>query len=126
MGNRIIYMVLAGLALYAWYWVGHHAYYATEAGGISTGFLLAGVLVLILGSGSGDGDNPVEVVMGSITGSIPHLISVGAAFVVARAVYEALNMTAGYDFMGLVNSLAVVVASGVLISITMACIRNSD
>jgi len=63
MGNRIIYMVLAGVFLYGWYWVGHHSYYATAAGGISTGYLLAGFLVLLLGSGSGDGDNPVEVLM---------------------------------------------------------------
>ena len=127
MGNRIIYMVLAGVALYGWFFVGYHTYYATDAGVISTGYLLAAALVLILGSGSGEGDNPVEVVIGAITGSVSHLISVGAAYVIGRGIYEALNMTeAGYNYMGLVHSLAVVVASGVLISITMACIRNSD
>ncbi|MCK5041431.1 MAG: hypothetical protein KAR62_04020 [Sphingomonadales bacterium] len=127
MGNRIIYMVLAGVALYGWFFVGLHSYYAADVDTISTGYLLAAALVLILGSGSGEGDNPVEVVIGAITGSVSHLISVGAAYVIGRGIYEALNMTeAGYNYMGLVHSLAVVVASGVLISITMACIRNSD
>jgi hypothetical protein len=126
MGNRILYMALAGVALFAWSWVGYNPYYATEAGTISTSYLLSAALVLILGSGSGDGDNPVEVIVGSVTGSIPYIISVGAAYVIARGIYEATMNAAGFDAMGVVSSLATVVASGVLISITMACLRNAD
>ncbi len=126
MGTRILYIVLAGIALFGWYWVGLHPYYSAETGAVDISYLLAAALVLILGSGSGEGDNPVEVVIGAITGSIPHIISVGATYVVARIIYEAVINATGFDHMGLVHSLAIVAASGVLISITVACIRNSD
>ena len=125
MGNRIIYMILAGAGLLGWWWVGMNPYYAMD-GGISTGYLVAAVLMLVLGSGSGDGDNPVEVVVGAITGSIPNIISVGAAFVISRLIYQLVLSADGFNAMGLVNALATVVASGILISITVACIRNSD
>lgn len=124
MGNKILYMLLSGLALLAWYWVGSHSYYA-QGDDISTGYLLAAVLALAMGAGAGEGENPVEVIIGSITGSLPQIISVGAAFVVSTTVYELVLSAQAFNSMTIVHALAVAVASSFLISITAGCMRNS-
>lgn len=46
MTDKIIAWVLGGIFVFAWFYVGLSGYYASEAGGISTGYLLTTALTI--------------------------------------------------------------------------------
>lgn len=48
MTNKIVFMVLAGVFAFLWYWVGYRDYYNAEAGGISDGYFFVTALTVAL------------------------------------------------------------------------------
>ena len=127
MSNKYLFMVASGLFLVAWYWVGLMPYYAGENAGLADNYMVNAMLVLILGGGSGEGDDLISAIVGALTGFIPKFIGLGVAVIVARGSWEFLNMSdMGYNSMAIVDSLSALIASGVLIICTMACLKRSS
>lgn len=126
MNNKYLFMVMSGLFLLAWYWVGLMPHYAGEDGGIADNYLVNAILVLMLGGGNGDGDDLISAVIGALTGFVSKFIALGVAIIVARGTYEFLMMgDGGYNAMAIVDSISALAASGVLIICTMACLKRS-
>ncbi len=48
MTNKIVFMVLAGVFAFLWYWVGTQGYYGAEGGGINDDYLVVTVLTVAL------------------------------------------------------------------------------
>ena len=53
MDNKYLFMIVGGVFLSLWYWVGLQPYYASQ--GIISTWVVAAVLVLALGSGDSEG-----------------------------------------------------------------------
>ena len=86
---------------------------------------MAAVLALALGAGNSDGDDLISTLMGSITSFIPNLIALTVAVLVSRAIYEGVINEAGFQAMGLVESLSTLLASALLIALTMGCLKKA-
>lgn len=125
MNNKYVYMIVAGVALFGWYWTGYQPYYANEDGGMGTGYIMAAVLALALGAGNSDGDDVISTLIGSIKSFIPNLIALTVAVLVGRAIYEGVASGAGFNAMVLVESVSTLVASAILIALTMSCLKKA-
>ena len=124
MDNKYLFAVVGGVFLFAWFWVGLQPYYATEAGGIGTWYLFAAVLVLALGGGDSEGSDLVSVLSSSVTGYIPKFIGLTIAAIVGSALYNGLVAEA-FDAMEVVNAVATLIASGVVVILTVACLKKA-
>ena len=127
MNNKYTYMVFGGLFLMAWYYVGYLPFFAQEQGGISPPFMVDAMLILLLVGGKTDGDNLPQVLINSITSSIPKIISLSVALLVARGVWNLIFMgDDGYNWYGIFETQADLFASALLIIPTMACLKKAN
>ena len=126
MGNKIIYMVLAGVFGFGWYYTGLSEYYATQAGDIAPGYLFTTLVALALGAGeSGDASNPVETIINGLKSFIPAFIAILVAALVSRAIYEVGFNDEGFHVSGLLNTLGITTAASVLIVLVMSCLQKA-
>lgn len=126
MGNKIIYMVLAGVFAFAWFYTGYSDHYAASDGGISAGYFFTTFVALALGAGqSGDAGNPFETIINGLKSFIPAFIAMLVAAVVSRVIYEAGFNDDGFQVSGLVDTLSTTAAASVLIVLVMSCLRKA-
>ena len=126
MDNKYLFAVVGGVFLFLWFWVGIQPYYATEGGGIATLFLFTAFLVLALGGGDSDGSDLVAVLPGSIKGFIPKFIGLTIAYVVGTAIFQGVTNLEAFDAMAIVENIANLFASGILIILAVACLKKSS
>lgn len=126
MDNKYLFAVVGGVFLFLWFWVGIQPYYAAEGGGIATVFLFTAFLVLALGGGDSDGSDLVSVLTGSITGFIPKFIGLIIAYVVGTAIFQGVTNLESFDAMAIVENIANLFASGILIILAVACLKKSS
>ncbi len=126
MDNKYMFAVVGGVFLFLWFWVGIQPYYAAEGGSIETLFLFTAFLVLALGGGDSEGSDLISVLTSSIKGFIPKFNGLTIAYVVGRGMIEALMSADGFDPMGIVESVAFLFASGVVIILAVACLKKSS
>jgi hypothetical protein len=88
--------------------------------------VVAAILVLALGGGDSEGSDLVSVLTSSITGFIPKFIALAVAYLVARGIYAVFISGAGFNALGLVHPIAVLFASGILIILTVACLKKAS
>lgn len=126
MVNRVIFMVLAGIFAFLWYWVGYQDFYAGSAGSISDGYLFVTIAtVAITGAGAAGTGGLVDVYTAAIRDFVPKLLALIVALLLTRLIYELVINTAGFQAYGLVETLAVTVAAGLLTHLTMTSLRNA-
>lgn len=124
MDNKYLYMVLAGVAGMAWYYVGMMPYYNME-NELSEIWWFATIIAIGMGAGSTGGDDAVSALVDAIKGFVPQLITLAVFAVVSAVIYQ-LAMTAdGINPMGIVHNIATYVAAGVLTSIMMSYLKKS-
>lgn len=126
MDNKYLFAVVGGVFLFLWYWTGIQPYYATEGGGIATVFLFTAFLVLALGGGDSDGSDLVSVLTGSIKDFVPKFIGLTIAYVVATAIFQGVTNLESFDAMAIVENIANLFASGILIILAVACLKKSS
>jgi len=120
-------MILSGVFLFGWFYVAYQPYYG--GGELMSGeIVLATVLALALGVGGGGGASPVDVIVGAVKDAVPTMIALGAAWIVSTLLYQFVMpaQSGGFDVMGLVHSVAVVVAATVMTALTAASLRNAQ
>ncbi len=126
MGNKIIYMVLAGVFGFAWFYTGYSDHYAASGGGMSAGWYFTTFVALALGAGeSGDAANPFETIINGLKSFIPAFIAMLVAAVISRLIYEGGFNDDGFQVSGLVDTLSTTAAACVLIVLTMSCLRKA-
>ncbi len=126
MGNKIIYMVLAGVFSFGWFYTGLSEHYAASGGGISAGFYFTTILALALGAGeSGDAGNPVETIINGLQSFVPAFIAILAAMLIARVIYEVGFNADGFQVSGLLRTISTVAAASVLVVLAMSCLRKA-
>ena len=125
MDNKYLFAVVGGVFLFLWFWVGLQPYYAAEGGGIATIYLFIAVLVLALGGGDSEGSDLVSALTGSITGFIPKFIGLTIAVIVGSALYNGLVAEGGFEAMAIVHDIGTLFASGILIILTVACLKKT-
>lgn len=125
MDNKYLFMVVGGIFSFGWFWVGFQPYYATDGGDISSGYLMTAVLALALGGGNSEGSDLIAVLTSSITGFVSKFIGLLVALVIGRGIYEGLLNPAGYSGQGMLETVAVVFASGILVILTVACLKKT-
>jgi hypothetical protein len=126
MGNKILYMVLAGIFGFAWFYTGYSDHYATPNGGIGAGYFFSTFVALALGAGdSGDASNPVETIINGLKSFIPAFIAILVASLVSRAIYEVGFNSEGFQVSGLVDTLSTASAATILIVLVMSCLRKA-
>jgi hypothetical protein len=126
MDNKYLFAVVGGVFLFLWFWVGTQPYYATDGGGITTSFLFTAFLVLALGGGDSDGSDLVSALTGSVTGFIPKFIGLLIAYVVGSALYSAVASEGGFNVNDVVEVVATLFASGIVIILAAACLKKSS
>ena len=126
MDNKYLFAVVAGVFAFAWFWVGIQPYYAMEGGGISTGFLWTAVVVLALGGGDSEGSDLISVLTSSVTGFIPNFIGLLIAYIVGGSLFSAFAMEGGFDVNFVLSVIADLFASGILIILTVGCLKKSS
>lgn len=123
---KIAYMILTGLFLMTWYYVGYLPFFAPEQGGLSHAYMVDAMLVLMIGGGNAEGANPAAVLLNSITSFIPKFISLSVALIVARGVWDIIVLeTYSFQIGGIIDVLADLYVSGILIILTMASLKKS-
>ena len=126
MNNKYLYMVLGGVFLFAWNWVGHQPHYADGAN-MSDGWWLVAILMLAMGAGNSDGTCAVTTPVNALKGMINTMISLSVAGLVANLMYQLMIKEGGaYNYMGSVSVISTVVASGVLITITASYLKKAS
>ncbi len=126
MGNKIIYMVLAGIFSFGWFYTGFSEHYSAPGGGIGAGFYFTTFLALALGAGeSGDASNPVETIINGLKSFVPAFIAILVAALISRVIYEVGFNKAGFEISGVLETLSTVTASSVLIVLVMSCLRKA-
>jgi hypothetical protein len=126
MGNKIIYMVLGGLFIFAWFYTGYAEHYATSEGNISAGWYLWTIVALAMGAGdSGEGANPVQSILNGVKAFIPAFIAMIVAGLVTRTIYEALINEEGFQVMGYVDTISTISAVSVVIVLAMTCLKQA-
>jgi hypothetical protein len=126
MGNKIIYMVLAGVFGFGWFYTGFAEHYAAPDGGIGAGYFFTTFVALALGAGdSGDAGNPVETIINGLKSFIPAFIAILVAALVSRVIYEVGFNDEGFQTTGLIRTLSTTTAASVLIVLVMSCLRKA-
>lgn len=126
MGNKIIYMVLAGVFGFGWFYTGLSEFYAAPGGGIGAGYFFTTFVALALGAGeSGDAGNPVETILNGLKSFIPAFIAILVAALVSRVIYEVGVNDDGFQVSGLLRTLSTTTAASVLIVLVMSCLRKA-
>lgn len=125
MDNKYLFAIVGGVFLFLWFWVGLQPYYAAGDGGIETVYLVLAILVLALGGGDSEGSDLVSVLKGSITGFIPNFIGLTIATIVGSGLYNGFVAEGGFDAMVIVNDVGTLFASGILIILTVACLKKT-
>ena len=126
MGNKVIYMVLAGVFGYVWFRTGYSAHYAAEGGGMSAGWYFTTMVALGLGAGeTGDAGNPIETIINGLKSFIPAFVAILVAGLVSRLIYEAGFNSDGFQVSGILNTISTVAAASVIIVLVMSCLRKA-
>lgn len=125
MDNKYLYMVLGGVFLYLWYWVGMQPHYA-EGGGLSDGWWMTTILMLAMGAGNSDGTCAVTTPVNAVKGMIPTMITLIVVYLVTNLMYQLINVGEGYNYMHSIGAVSTVVAAGVLTTITMSYIKKAS
>jgi hypothetical protein len=125
MDNKYLFAIVGGVFLFLWFWVGLQPYYAADDGGIKTVYLVLAFLVLALGGGDSEGSDLVSVLSGSITGFIPKFVALTIATIVGSALYNGFVAEGGFNAMVIVKDVGTVFASGILIILTVACLKKA-
>ncbi len=126
MGNKIIYMVLAGVFSFGWFYTGFSDHYAAPDGAIGSGYLFISFVALALGAGkSGDAGNPIETIINGLKSFIPAFIAILVMSLVSRVIYEAGLNPEGFQVSGLIDSLSTTAAASVLIVLVMSCLNKA-
>ena len=127
MGNKVIYIVLAGVFAFVWWWTGYQDHYATDSGQLSPGYWFWAIMTVAMGAGQGgDEDNPVNAIINSLKGSIPMLVSFLGAGAVVNLMYQFLIKDGAFAIMGVVNTLSTVAASSVLMVLVLTAFRRAQ
>jgi hypothetical protein len=126
MDNKYLFAVVGGVFLFLWFWVGLQPHYAAEGGGIDEVYLFIAVLVLALGGGDSEGKDLISALTGSITGFIPKFIGLTIAVIVGSGLYNGLVAEGGFRAMALVDDVGTLFASGILIILTVACLKKAS
>jgi hypothetical protein len=126
MGTKIIYMVLAGVFSFGWFYTGFTEHYATPEGGISAGWYFTTIIALALGAGeSGDASNPLETIVNGLKSFIPAFIAIVVAALISRLIYEVGVNEEGFQVSGVLRTLSTVPAASVLTVVTMSCLKKA-
>ena len=126
MGNKIIYMVLAGVFSFGWFHTGFSEFYVAPEGGIGAGYFFTTFVALALGAGeSGDAGNPVETILNGLKSFIPAFIAILVATLISRVIYEVGFNDDGFQVSGLLRTLSTTTAASVLIVLVMSCLRKA-
>jgi len=126
MGNKIIYMVLAGVFGFGWFYTGFSEHYATPTGGIGAGYFFTSFVALALGAGKSDGaGNPIETIINGLKSFIPAFIAMLVAALVSRVIYEAGFNTEGFQVSGLIDTVSTTAAATILIVMVMSCLNKA-
>jgi hypothetical protein len=123
MDNKYLYMVLGGVSLFAWYWVGHQPHYA-EGETLSLAYKVAAILALAMGAGNSDGTCAVTTPVNAVKGFINSLVCLTVAFVATNLMYQLLVSADAFNAMLIVNSISTVIASAVLMTVTMSYLKK--
>jgi len=126
MGNKIIYMILAGVFGFGWFHTGLSEHYATSDGGISAGWYFTTIVAIALGAGeSGSATNPGETIMNGIKSFIPAFIALLVASLISRLIYEVGFNEDGIEVAGFLRTISTVPAASLLIVLTMSCLKQA-
>ena len=127
MGNKVIYMVLAGVFAFVWWWTGYQDHYATDAGNISPGYWFWAIMTVAMGAGqAGSEDNPVNAIVNALKGCIPMVISFFVAGIVVNLMYQFLIKDGGFAISGVVNTISTIAASSILMVLVLASFRRAQ
>jgi hypothetical protein len=119
MGTKIIYMVLAGVFSFAWFYTGYSEHYAASGGGMSAGWYFTTMVALALGAGeSGDASNPLETIISGLKSFIPAFIAIVVAALISRVIYEAGFNEDGFQVSGMLSTLSTSMASSAITDAT--------
>jgi hypothetical protein len=126
MGTKIIYMVLAGVFSFGWFYTGFSDHYAAPGGGMGAGWYFTTMVALALGAGeSGNAGNPLETIINGLKSFIPAFIAIVVAALISRAIYEAGFNEDGFQASGMLSALSTSMAASVLTVVTMSCLRKA-
>ena len=125
MGTKIIYMVLAGVFSFGWFYTGLSEHYATPGGGISSGWYFSTIIALALGAGeSGDASNPLQTIVNGLKSFIPAFIAIVVAALISRLIYEVGVNEEGFQVSGVLRTLSTSPAAIVLTVLTMSAFER--
>ncbi len=126
MGTKVIYMVLAGVFSFVWFYTGFSEHYAPSGGGMAAGWYFTTMVALALGAGeSGNAGNPMETIVNGLKSFIPAFIAIVVASLIARVIYEVGLNEEGFQVSGVLNTLSTTLAASVLTVLTMSCLRKA-
>ena len=127
MGNKIIYMVLAGVFAFFWWWTGYQEHYATEAGNLSPGYWFWAIMTVAMGAGqAGNEDNPINACINALKGCVPMIISFLAAGLVINLMYQFLIKDGAFEISGVIDMFSTVAASSVIMVLVLTAFRRAQ
>ena len=126
MGTKVIYMVLAGVFSFGWFYTGFSDHYAAAGGGIGAGWYFTTIVALALGAGeSGNAGNPLETIINGLKTFIPAFIAIVVAALISRLIYEGGFNEEGFQVSGVLSTLSTSTAASLLTVLTMSCLRKA-
>ena len=126
MGTKVIYMVLAGVFSFGWFYTGFSDHYAPPGGGMGAGWYFTTMIALALGAGeSGNAGNPMETIVNGLKSFIPAFIAIVVASLIARVIYESGFNEDGFQVSGLLSTLSTSMAASLLTVLAMSCLRKA-
>jgi len=126
MGTKVIYMVLAGIFSFGWFYTGFSEHYAPPGGGMGAGWYFTTMVALALGAGeSGNAGNPLETIVNGLKSFIPAFIAIVVASLISRLIYEGGFNEEGFQVSGVLSTLSTSTAASLLTVLTMSCLRKA-
>jgi hypothetical protein len=126
MGTKVIYMVLAGIFSFGWFYTGFSEHYAAPEGGMGAGWFFTTMVALALGAGdSGNAGNPLETIINGLKSFIPAFIAIVVASLISRLIYEVGLNEDGFQVSGVLRTLSTSMAASLLTVLTMSCLRKA-
>ena len=126
MGTKIIYMVLAGVFSFGWFYTGFSEHYAPPSGGMGAGWYFVSFVALALGAGdSGNATNPMETIVNGLKSFIPAFIALLVSGLISRLVYEVGFNPDGFEVAGVIRTISTVSAASVLTVLVMTCLKRA-